>query len=117
VIDEVLDSSAETSGELRSGRSTSSPGRYELTFLPEGESKEEEWDITCEAGEVVKAESDRSSDHLRAAQELTGIYEKTALVRLGLQALIACESAKRLAMLGGSEPELIDIPRRRPVNK
>lgn len=52
---------------------------------------------------------------LEEAQELTGISEKTALVRLGLQALIARESAKRLAMLGGSEPELDDIPRRRPA--
>ena len=48
------------------------------------------------------------------ARELTGIQEKTALVRAGLEALIAREAAKRLALLGGSQPKLRDIPRRRP---
>jgi len=43
---------------------------------------------------------------------LTGIKEKTSLVRLGLEALVARESAKRLAALGGSEPDLEMIPRR-----
>ena len=52
---------------------------------------------------------------LHRAQELTGIQEKTALVRAGLQALIAREAGKRLAALGGSEPKLADIPRRRPA--
>jgi len=47
------------------------------------------------------------------ARELTGIEEKTALVRAGLEALIAKESALRLARLGGAEPQLQDIPRRR----
>ncbi len=47
------------------------------------------------------------------ASEMTGIKEKTTLVRLGLEALIARESAKRLARLGGSEKDLKDIPRRR----
>jgi Arc/MetJ family transcription regulator len=47
------------------------------------------------------------------ARELTGIHEKTALVRAGLEALIAKESALRLARLGGTEPQLRDIPRRR----
>ena len=47
------------------------------------------------------------------AAKLTGITEKTSLVRLGLQALIARESAKRLAGLGGSEKGLKAIPRRR----
>ncbi len=50
---------------------------------------------------------------LHRAQELTGIDEKTALVRQGLEALIARESARRLAKLGGSDPDLKDIPRRR----
>lgn len=50
---------------------------------------------------------------LDRARELTGIQEKTALVRAGLEALIAKESALRLARLGGTEPELQDIPRRR----
>lgn len=50
---------------------------------------------------------------LEKAALLTGIKEKTSLVRLGLEALIALESSKRLAKLGGSEKELRDIPRRR----
>ena len=47
------------------------------------------------------------------AARLTGISEKTFLVRMGLEALIAAESAKRLARLGGSEKRLKAIPRRR----
>ena len=47
------------------------------------------------------------------AARLTGITEKTALVRLGLEALIAAESAKRLAKLAGTEKRLKPIPRRR----
>ncbi|NOR10274.1 MAG: type II toxin-antitoxin system VapB family antitoxin [Desulfovibrionaceae bacterium] len=50
---------------------------------------------------------------LKRASLLTGIKEKTSLIRLGLEALIARESSKRLAMLGGSEKELRSIPRRR----
>jgi Arc/MetJ family transcription regulator len=53
---------------------------------------------------------------LDQATRLTGIREKTSLVRLGLQTLIAVESAKRLAKLGGSEKGLANIPRRRPEN-
>jgi Arc/MetJ family transcription regulator len=47
------------------------------------------------------------------AAKLTGIKEKTSLVRLGLEALIARESSKRLAKLGGTERNLDMIPRRR----
>jgi Arc/MetJ family transcription regulator len=50
---------------------------------------------------------------LAKAAELTGIKEKTSLVKLGLEALIARESAKRLAVLGGREKNLEMIPRRR----
>jgi len=50
---------------------------------------------------------------LDKAEKLTGIKEKTSLIRLGLQALIAMESSKRLARLGGSEKKLEMIPRRR----
>ena len=52
-------------------------------------------------------------DLLAAAQRLTGTKEKTALVREALGALIERESARRLARLGGSEPGLDDVPRRR----
>jgi len=53
-------------------------------------------------------------DILKRASQLTGITEKTALVRRGLEALIDRESSKRLAKLGGTEKGLMPIPRRRP---
>ena len=55
------------------------------------------------------------SDLVEEAKSLTGIEEKTALIHAGLEALIAREMAKRLVLLGGTQPELADIPRRRPV--
>jgi Arc/MetJ family transcription regulator len=54
---------------------------------------------------------------LTKASKLTGITEKTSLVRLGLEALIARESSKRLAELGGKEKSLRPIPRRRVKSK
>lgn len=51
-------------------------------------------------------------DLLEKAQALTGLSEKAPLMRAALQALIERESAKRLALLGGSEPDLKNIPRR-----
>jgi len=56
-------------------------------------------------------------DLLAEAERLTKISEKTALVRAGLEALIAREQARRLARLGGSESALRSIPRRRSVGK
>jgi hypothetical protein len=50
---------------------------------------------------------------LDKAEKLTGIKEKTSLVRLGLEALIARKSSKRLAKLGGTEKQLEMIPRRK----
>jgi Arc/MetJ family transcription regulator len=47
------------------------------------------------------------------AQTLTGLKEKSALVREALKALIERESARRLALLGGTEPDLKPAPRRR----
>ena len=47
------------------------------------------------------------------ASKMTGIKEKTALVKLGLEALIARESGKRLAKLGGTQKHLEAIPRRK----
>ncbi len=47
------------------------------------------------------------------ASELTGVQERTALVRMGLEALIAQKSAQRLAKLGGTEKQLRRPPRRR----
>jgi Arc/MetJ family transcription regulator len=51
---------------------------------------------------------------LERASRLSGIREKTAVVRAGLEALIAHASARRLASLGGTERTLRSAPRRRP---
>lgn len=55
---------------------------------------------------------------IKRALELTGLREKTAVVHAGLEALIARESARRLARLGGTMPQLEIAPRRRssPTN-
>ena len=50
------------------------------------------------------------------AQDLTGLKEKSSLIREALKALIERESARRLARLGGSEPDLKAPPRRRSVS-
>lgn len=54
---------------------------------------------------------------LREAQRLSGLREKTAVVHAGLKALIARQSALRLAALGGTEPELRSVPRRRMARR
>jgi Arc/MetJ family transcription regulator len=46
------------------------------------------------------------------ASKMTGIKEKTTLIKLGLEALVARESAGRLARLGGTQKQLKTIPRR-----
>jgi len=53
---------------------------------------------------------------LRHASKLTGVKEKTSLVRLGLEALISRESARRLAELGGTEKRLRRVRRRRSTD-
>jgi Arc/MetJ family transcription regulator len=52
-------------------------------------------------------------DLIEAAQEYTGIEEKSALVRLALKRLVESEAARRLALMGGSEPDIVMPPRRR----
>ncbi len=64
-------------------------------------------------GEIVRTTLNIEDDLIDKASRMTGIKEKTTLVKLGLEALIARESAKRLARLGGTEKELNPIPRRR----
>ena len=54
-----------------------------------------------------------NDDLVAKAAELTGVREKTALVRLGLEALVALKSSERLARLSGTERKLRGIPRRR----
>lgn len=52
---------------------------------------------------------------LKEAQALSGLEENGPLLKAALQALIYRESALRLARLGGSQPDLENIPRRRPA--
>ena len=60
----------------------------------------------------MRARLEIEDNLIERAAELTGIAEKTSLVRLGLEALIARESARRLAALGGSDKKLKPTPRR-----
>jgi Arc/MetJ family transcription regulator len=55
--------------------------------------------------------------YLEKALRLTGVKEKTALVRIVLEALIARESSKRLAKLSPAETDLNTIPQQRPINQ
>lgn len=52
-------------------------------------------------------------DLVARAAELTGREEKSVLIRLGLEALIERESARRLVLLGGTDPKATVAPRRR----
>lgn len=52
---------------------------------------------------------------LKDAEKYTGITERSALLREALTALVQREAARRLARLGGSQPDLKPIPRRRPA--
>ncbi len=51
-------------------------------------------------------------DLMAAAQEYTGIEEKAALIRLALKRLVETEASRRLALMGGSEPDIVMPPRR-----
>lgn len=63
--------------------------------------------------EIIMRTTLNIDDRLLAeAQQITGLVEKSILVREGLKALIERESARRLALLGGSEPQLQAITRR-----
>lgn len=54
---------------------------------------------------------------LEKARRLSGLKEKTAVVHAGLEALVALESARRLAALGGSEGQLRSVRRRRSARR
>jgi Arc/MetJ family transcription regulator len=54
---------------------------------------------------------------LEQAQALSGVQERSALLREALTALVQRESARRLAQLGGSQPDLSPVPRRRTPAK
>jgi len=63
---------------------------------------------------VVRTSVALDDELLAKAQAFTGLKEKSALIREALKALIERESARRLARMGGSEPDLANVPRRRP---
>ena len=52
-------------------------------------------------------------DLMEAAQEYTGLTERSAIIRAALKALLHMEASRRLAALGGTDPALKDIPRKR----
>jgi Arc/MetJ family transcription regulator len=60
----------------------------------------------CRNGDAMRTTINIEDDLIRRAAELTGIREKTSLVKLGLETLIARESGKRLALLGGTEKKI-----------
>jgi Arc/MetJ family transcription regulator len=71
--------------------------------------------ISAEAGDRKMRVTIALDDDLVAeAQALTGLKEKSRLIREALKALIERESARRLAHLGGGEPDLKAPPRRYP---
>lgn len=64
-------------------------------------------------GSRMKTTVDIDDRLLEQAQRLTGLKNRSALIRKGMRALIERESARRLAPLGGSEAQLESVPRRR----
>lgn len=72
------------------------------------------FDAVSEVRFVVRTTITLDDELVAKAQEYTGIQEKSALVREALKALVEREAARRLARLGGTEPDLRPIRRRRP---
>lgn len=68
-------------------------------------------------GEEMRTTLALDDELLAKAQDCSGLREKSALVREALKALIERESARRLARLGGTQPDLAPVPRRRPKPK
>jgi len=69
-------------------------------------------EVTLTESSAMRTTLALDDDLLAKATALTGVTEKSALVREALRALIQRESAKRLAQLGGTMPDLQDVPRR-----
>jgi len=67
-------------------------------------------------GDAMRTTLNIDRELIEKASVLTGVKEKTSLVRLGLEALIARESARRLAKIGGTEKRLRAPRRRRTGN-
>jgi Arc/MetJ family transcription regulator len=72
-------------------------------------------DVVLDAKVFMRTTVTIDDELLARATELTGITEKSALLRDGLETLIRVESAKRLAALGGSDRHATAAPRRRDV--
>lgn len=70
--------------------------------------------IISKEASAVRTTINLDDDLLEEARRITGVKGRTALVHEGLRALIERESARRLARLGGSEGQLLPVPRRRP---
>ena len=71
------------------------------------------YNIAYKKGRYMRTTLNIEDVLLKKASQLTGIKEKTFLVRRGLEVLISLESSHRLAQLGGSEKRLQSISRRR----
>ena len=67
---------------------------------------------TLRQGNRMKATVNIDDRLLEQAQRLTGLKSRSALIREGMRALVERENARRLARLGGSEPQLESVPRR-----
>jgi len=71
-------------------------------------------DVVDEGGTDMRTTVAIDDDLLAQAQEATGIDEPATLIRAGLKSLVEREAARRLILMGGTMPDLDDIPRRRP---
>jgi len=69
--------------------------------------------VLASQGSPMRTTVTLDDDLLERARRLSGVEERGALLRAALEALIELESARRLARLGGAEPGIEDIPRRR----
>ena len=74
-------------------------------------------DDRTDAGGIVRTTVTLSDELIANAQELTGITERTELLRAGLETLVRVESARRLAALGGSDRKASAAPRRRSASQ
>lgn len=70
--------------------------------------------IWLQAGDRMRTTVTIDDELLEEAQRLTGIKERAVLIRMGLEALVQRECAHRLARMGGTQPDIQGIPRRRP---
>ena len=70
--------------------------------------------VQAEEVSIMRTTVNLDDELLEEARRISGVKGRTALIHEGLRALIERESARRLARLGGSEPRLKSVPRRRP---